>query len=180
MNFLFPVDATALTLKYHFDNFLLSVGHPEMVPNITVNKCRLLAQAIVCRELRHWFQWYELEMNTRKLTRVFGDYPREFFEVGYIAGALARLMPGYEQTIGVPVSRGEGDCFFSELDNQVLDPIAGGVNQIMMKLLTEPTWKVCVIKPLGNNLMLEFKGDYRIWDWHYSRGDVRHTWDTNH
>ncbi|MNP98162.1 hypothetical protein D3C85_107750 [compost metagenome] len=107
MNFLFPVDATALSLKYHFDNFLITVGHPEMVPNITVNKCRLLAQAIILREFRHWFQWYELEKNDRKLSRVFGQYPREFFEAGFIAGALARLMPGYEQTVGQPRSRGE-------------------------------------------------------------------------
>jgi hypothetical protein len=179
MNFLFPVDATALSLKYHFDNFLVNIGHPEMVANITVNKCRLLAQAIVCRELQQWFNWYELEKHDRKLSRVFGNYPREFFEVGFIAGALARLMPGYEQTVGRQYQN-DGDGFFSELDNQVLDPIAGGVNQIMQKLLTEPTWKVCAIKPLGNNLMLEFKGDYRIWDWHYARGDIRHTWDSHH
>jgi hypothetical protein len=180
MNFLFPVDATALSLKYHFDNFLITVGHPEMVPNITVNKCRLLAQAIILRELRQWFQWYELEKSDRKLSRVFGQYPREFFEAGFIAGALARLMPGYEQTVGQQVTPGVGDCFFSELDNQVLDPIAGNVNQIMMRLLTEPTWKVCTIKQLGNNLMLELKGDYRIWDWHYARGNIRHSWDANH
>lgn len=178
MNFLFPVDATALSLKYRFDNFLVAQGMPEAVANITVNKCRLLATAIICRELRQWFQWFPYEQNEHKLTRTFGQFPREFVEVGHIEGALARLMPGYEQTVGHQAEYvGE---FFAELDNNVLDPIAVNINQVLGKLLTEPTWNVCLIRHVGNNLMLEFKGDYRIWDWHYGRGNIRHTWDPHH
>lgn len=179
MNFLFPVDATALSLKYRFDNYLVASGNAEMVANITVNKCRLLAMAIICKELRCWFQWYPMESQERKLSRTFGQFPREFCTDGWIEGALARLMPGFETTIGLERSGWSAD-FLDELQNQVLDPVAGQVNQIMMKMLTEPTWNVCLIKQMGNNLMLEFKGDYRIWDWHYSRGNVRHTWDTHH
>lgn len=178
MKFLFPVDATALNLKYRLDNFLVSTGNADMVSGITVNKCRLLAMAITCSELRQWFAWYPHEYEEHKLERNFGKFPREFMEVGYIEGALARLMPGYEQTVGRQHMH-QGD-FFNELDNQVLDPVSGEVNFIMQQLLKEPTWNICALTQIGNNLMLEFTGDYRIWDWHYARGNVRHTWNAHH
>jgi len=178
MNFLFPVDAIALNLKYRIDNFLVASGNPNMVANITVNKCRLLAMAITLMELRHWFSWYPCEEKEHKLERSFGRFPREFIDVGHIEGALARLMPGYELTVGHPsLQLGE---FFNQLDNQVLDPVAGDVNLIMERMMKEPTWNICAIKQIGNNLMLEFSGDYRIWDWHNTRSNVRHPWNSHH
>lgn len=178
MNFLFPVDATALHLKYRFDNFLVQNGHPEMIAGITEAKCRLLALSIVCQELRQWFLWHPTEEKEHRLSKVFGPYPKEFHTGGWIDGALTRLMPGYETTIG-SAQQYEGE-FLHALQDQVLDPIAGHVNTIFAKIFEAPTWNVCLMRSVGYNLLLEFKGDYRIWDWHYSRGVIRHTWDSNH
>lgn len=177
MNFLFPIDATALHLKYLLDNFLISTGSPEMVPGVTENKCRLLAHTIVCRELRQWLLWHTEEKVNQRLKRVFGPFPKEFQLDGLIDGALTRLLPGYEKTIGFQ-QQYEGE-YFCMLQNQVLDPIAIQVNQIFSKIFEAPTWNVCLLKQVGHNLMLELKGDYRIWDWHYTRGNIRHTWDSN-
>lgn len=178
MNFLFPVDPTALNLKYRLDNFLVASGNPQMVANITVSKCRLLAMALTLQELRQWFSWYTHELENHRLERAFGKFPKEFTQVGHVEGALARLMPGYEKTVGQPhLQLGE---FFNGLDNNVLDPVCGDINLIMERMIKEPTWNICAIKTIGNNLMLEFSGDYRIWDWHHTRGNVRHPWNSNH
>ncbi|MND14813.1 hypothetical protein D3C81_957320 [compost metagenome] len=171
MNFLFPLDAVALQLKYRLDNFYLEVGVPHLIPEATMNKCRLLARAYFFKELRQWFLWYEYERNNRKLTREFGPYPKEFLEDGYIAGAKARLFPNDEYL---------HPQFKAMLRDEVSDPICCHINQILGNYFRNTnTWDVCLIKPLGENVILERKGDYRVWDWSNTNGHLCHPWNSS-
>lgn len=172
MDFLFPLDATALQLKYRLDNFFLEIDCAYLIPIATQSKCRLLTKAYVLKELRQYFHWHRFEMEDRKLARAFGPWPREFIEDGYIAGAKARMFPNDEYL---------HPQFSAMFRDEVSDPMCCYINQILGKLFDNAnTWDVCLIKPFGENLILERKGDYRIWDWSNSRGVLCHPWNPNH
>lgn len=168
MDFLYPVETIALQLKYRLDNFYLEIGCQHLIPAATRPKCTLLAKSMVLQQLRSWLCWWQYETVDRKLTRAFGPFPKEFIERGHRAGAMARLCPNDEYL---------HPQFKAMFVDAVGDPIEGLINQIFGKLFGDtPTWDVFTIKEFGNNLILERKGDYRIWDWSNTRGVYCNSW----
>ncbi|MCO6704902.1 hypothetical protein [Streptomyces sp. CHB9.2] len=172
MNFLYPVETIALQLKYRLDNFYLEIGAHHLIPAATRPKCMLLAKAMVLQQLRSWLPWWEIETREKKLTRAFGPFPKEFIERGHRAGAMARLCPNDEYL---------HPQFKAMFVDAVGDPIECLINQIFGKYFgDQPSWDVFEIKEFGYNLILERKGDYRIWDWSNSRGVNCHPWGSCH
>ncbi|MNU64328.1 hypothetical protein D3C71_536010 [compost metagenome] len=168
MDFLYPVDATALQFKFRLDNTLINVGLAHLIPVATASKCRLMARAMVLQELRGWMRWYEFEARKRTLSKHFGTFPREFLEHGHVSGAMTRLFPNDEHL---------HPEFHAILTDEVMDPTYCAINQVFTKLFGDSTWDVCLIKPLGENLLVERKGDYRVWDWSNTNGHICHPWN---